>query len=179
MGRPSVLKPHIKTEILRRLAMGEKAPDLRKEFKLTETTFRRNFSEAATKVREVATALATAEAAFEELPVSAQVTARDLANRLKGISMSMAQASEIHASNAKKLARMAQTTLDGVDPQSVALGLESADEGIKRVMRLTTVSNEASRMPMGLMQANKEAAKEQTGRKTLEDLLEESRVRPA
>lgn len=88
----------------------------------------------------------------------AQVSARTLADHLKGISSDMAEASGIHARNAIKLAQMAQATLGQVDEDAVVLGLESAEEGIKRVMRLTTVSNEAGRMPLGLMAANRGAA---------------------
>jgi uncharacterized protein YgfB (UPF0149 family) len=108
--------------------------------------------------------------AFDSLPVSQRGIARTLADQLKGIGSDMAEASGIHARNAVKLAQLAQVTLEQVSDEGVALGLESAEEGIKRVMRLTAVSNEAGKMPLGLMQANRDANKGQD-RPTLEDLI--------
>lgn len=84
----------------------------------------------------------------------------------------MLDASEIHARNSARLAQLAQVTLDQVDDEAVALGLESTEEPIKRVMRLTTVSNEAAKVPLGLMAANKDAAKgADDSTKTLGSLL--------
>ena len=146
MGRPSVLNPRTKSEILRRLAMGEKRSALRKEFKLTETTFRRNFSADVSKVRDVGTALATAEMALASLPISAQVSARTLADQLKGISSNVASAALAGSKTATRLATLA-------NERAEAMGVDLMD--LPAIAALGKTANEAAGLAMGLMNANK------------------------
>ena len=146
MGRPSVLNPRTKSEILRRLAMGEKRSALRKEFKLTETTFRRNFSADVSKVRDVGTALATAEMALASLPISAQVSARTLADQLKGISSNVASAALAGSKTATRLATLA-------NERAEAMGVDLMD--LPAIAALGTTANEAAGLAMGLLNANK------------------------
>ncbi len=169
MGRPSKLSDEKWAEVIRLHAAGESAADLARRYKVHPSQITRRVSQPAKTVKAVASLVAEAEIAFDSLPVSQQGIARTLADQLKGIGSDMLETSGIHARNAKKLAQLAQVTLDQVDDEAVAMGLESAEEGIKRVMRLTTVSNEAGRMPLGLMQANKDSAK--AGEQTLEELV--------
>ena len=146
MGRPSVLNPRTKSEILRRLAMGEKRSALRKEFKLTETTFRRNFSADVSKVRDVGTALATAEMALASLPISAQVSARTLADQLKGISSNVASAALAGSKTATRLATLA-------NEKAEAMGVDLMD--LPAIAALGKTANEAAGLAMGLLNANK------------------------
>ena len=146
MGRPSVLNPRTKSEILRRLAMGEKRSALRKEFKLTETTFRRNFSADVSKVRDVGTALATAEMALASLPISAQVSARTLADQLKGISSNVASAALAGSKTATRLATLA-------NERAEAMGVDLMD--LPAIAALGKTANEAAGLAMGLLNANK------------------------
>ena len=146
MGRPSVLNPRTKSEILRRLAMGEKRSALRKEFKLTETTFRRNFSADVSKVRDVGTALATAEMALASLPISAQVSARTLADQLKGISSNVASAALAGSKTATRLATLA-------NERAEAMGVDLMD--LPSIAALGKTANEAAGLAMGLLNANK------------------------
>lgn len=146
MGRPSVLNPRTKSEILRRLAMGEKRSALRKEFKLTETTFRRNFSADVSKVRDVGTALATAEMALASLPISAQVSARTLADQLKGISSNVASAALAGSKTATRLATLA-------NEKAEAMGVDLKD--LPAIAALGKTANEAAGLAMGLLNANK------------------------
>lgn len=158
-GRPSKLSDEKWAEVIRLHAQGVSAAELSRKYKVHPSQITRRVSQPAKNVKAVAVLVAEAETAFDSLPVSQQGIARTLADRLKGIGSDMLDASGIHARNAVKLAQMAQVALGQVSDEGVALGLESAEEGIKRVMRLTAVSNEAGRMPLGLMQANKDAGK--------------------
>lgn len=159
MARPSKLSEEKWAEVIRQHANGTSAAELARKYKVHPSQITRRVSQPAKQVKAVAVQVAEAEIAFERLPISQQGIARTLADRLKGMTSDMLDASEIHARNAARLAQLAQVTLDQVDDEAVALGLESAEEPIKRVMRLTTVSNEAAKVPLGLMAANKEAAK--------------------
>ena len=161
MGRPSKLDDRQRAEILRRLATGEKPSDLRREFKLSETTFRRNFSEGVSKVREVGTALAKAEIALAELPVSAQISARTLADQLKGISNHLATAAENGAKVAARLSQVAVRRAESINETSEA-------EDLKPVAAMVETANRASTIGIGLLQANKGKPE---GSSSLEDLV--------
>lgn len=154
-GRPSKLSDEKWAEVIRLHAGGESAAELSRRYKVHPSQITRRVSQPAKSVKAVAVLVAEAELAMDSLPISHQGIARNLADQLKGIGSDMLETSGIHAKNARKLAQLAQVTLDQVDDEAVALGMESAEEGIKRVMRLTTVSNEAGRMPMGLLTAGK------------------------
>lgn len=162
-GRPSKLDDRTKAEVLRRLALGEKPSVLRKAYNLSETTFRRNFSAGVSKVQEVGAALATAELALAELPVSAQVSARSLADQLKGLSEGLVKTAALNGKTAAILAerghKAAQELPDG-----------AGVEDLRVVAAYTETSNKASSLGVSLMQANKDSGKDQ-GRPTLEDLI--------
>ena len=84
MGRPSKLTDRQKAEIGRRLAQGESGRKLAREFKCSEATIRANVSAQVATIQDVAGRLADAERDLERLPVSAQVSARTLADQLNG-----------------------------------------------------------------------------------------------
>lgn len=158
-GRPPKLDDRTKAEIIRRLAMGEKPSDLRSEYKLAETTFRRNFSADTAKIREVGTALAEAELALDELPFVAQVSARSLADQLKGISSSLARAAQSGSNVAAKLSSIAEQRARMLDHTSEA-------EDLKPVAALMETANRASTIGMGLLNAGKAIKpEEETGDK--------------
>ena len=164
MGRPSVLNPRAKSEILRRLAMGEKRSALRKEFKLTETTFRRNFSADVSKVREVGTALATAEMALASLPISAQVSARTLADHLQGITRHAAEAAATGMQTAAILQNRALKSVRAMESQET-----QSPEDLRMADACLTVAGKASALGTQLMQANRDSGK--PGQPTLEDII--------
>ena len=147
-GRPPKLDDRQKAEIGRRLAMGEKASDLRKEYRLSETTFRRNFSADYARIHDVGMALAQAESALSELPISAQVSARSLADRLKGLTDSLVTTATIQGKTAAIMARHGLTAAQGIQPGS---GVEE----LRTVAACTELANKAGAMGLGLLTAGK------------------------
>lgn len=165
MGRPSKLTDRQKAEIGRRLAQGESGRKLAREFKCSEATIRANVSAQVATIQDVAGRLADAERDLERLPISAQVSARTLADHLKGISSNLAEAALMGSDTARALAIRANKKLkdlDGDDPEKVGAALKS-------IGALHVIGNEASKTAMGLVNANK--GKGGDAASTLEDLV--------
>jgi len=131
-----------------RIAAGESVRALAREYRIAESTLRANFSAQTPRVRAIATALAIAENDLIQLPVTAQRAARSLADQMRHISSHLAMAAANGAVTAGHLSGMAaKKTLalkDDVDP-----------EALRTIAALSTTGNEASKIAMGLLQANK------------------------
>lgn len=160
-GRPSKLSEREKSEILRRLALGEKPADLRKEFRLSETTFRRNFSAEVSKVREIGTALAHAELALAELPISAQVSARSLADQLKDLGQSLVTTATLNGRTAEIMAGRAHKAASDL-PANPTL------DDLRLPGAYVEVANKATSLGSSLLASQKEQL---VPKKTLEDLI--------
>lgn len=154
MGRPSKLTPKQWAEVERRLLAGEKADALGKEFKVSGSSIRERFSALHGKVRSVAHQLVTAESALRELPVSAQVSALNLADDLRAISMHLAGAAKFGSATAHRLAGIAHAKVLEID-DAAPLNAESL-ESIKGVAVLTRLANDASQIAVNLLAANKD-----------------------
>ena len=165
MGRPSKLTDRQKAEIGRRLAQGESGRKLAKEFKCSEATIRANVSAQVATIQDVAGRLADAERDLERLPISAQVSARSLADHLKGISTNLAEAALVGSDTALALAVRANRKLQALDDADP----EVATAALKSIGALHAIGNEASKTAMGLVSANK--GKGGDSASTLEDLV--------
>eukprot|EP01034_Spumella_vulgaris_P031468 gene31468-38863_t len=95
MGRKSSLTEKQWSEIERRLIAGEKGRALAKEFGISEA--------------------AVPETAFSALPISAQISARTLADELKEISLQLAGAARYSAATAHRLAGIAHAKVAEID----------------------------------------------------------------
>lgn len=168
MGRPSKLTDHQRAEAQRRLTGGESYLDVSKAMKIPKTTLVRNFSDQIPKLKNLAGALASIESEIAALPVMDQRTVRTITDQMKAIQEGTLAAATNHAQNAHRLSEMATKKLAMVDETAVMLNQESGVEDLRQVARLTALSNEAMKTPMGLMTANKDKGKDQS---TLEDLV--------
>lgn len=169
-GRPSKLTEHRKAEILRRLALGDKPSDLQREYKISGTTFRRNFSGTASKVRNVAVALASAESELETLPISAQISARTLADYLRSTHTNLARAAALGSQVSATLAEKAVGIVGKLGDDFSEKG--TARDDLRTVNALSATANESSKIALGLVQANKgKPAEGEDGSK--EELLRE------
>ncbi len=102
------------------------------------------------------------------LPISAQITAQNLAAKLRAISDNLASAAHYGAMTAHRLSGLAHGQLDKIDDASP---LESAAT-LKGVAVLTKMANEASTIPLNLLAANKEAVKDLGTPKKLEEMTD-------
>ena len=171
MGRPSKLTDPLRVEIGKRMAAGEPIRALAREFRIPESTLRKNFSAQAPKIREVAQALATADLGMAALPVTAQRSARSLADQLMAIQSHYATAAEHGARSSERLQAMADRfsarleeradEVEGLDPKDLAI-----------VAALHETANKGAAMASNLIAANK--PKEQAAAGGLESIIDGS-----
>lgn len=156
MGRPSKLSPEQWQDIERRLAAGESASALAREFGVSPASVSVRVSKVSKKVSETAHKLAEAQTALAELPVAQQYAAVNLAEKLRAISTSLANAAELGAKTAHRLHALANAEVVKVDD---ADPLRSMD-ALKGVGVLTKLANESSQIAVNLLNANRETVKE-------------------
>jgi len=154
MGRPSKLTEAKWEELKARLAKGERAADLAREYGVSKTAISVRVSKRAETVKEVANQLVAAERALRELPVSEQLSALSLADDLRAISTHLASAAKFGSATAHRLAGIAHAKVQEID-DAAPLTDESL-ESLKGVAVLTKMANDASQVGLNLLAANKE-----------------------
>jgi hypothetical protein len=170
MGRKSALTEKQWEEIERRLSKGEKGRALAREFEISEAAIRKRLGAQTKQIKDVATKLATAEIAFRALPVSAQISARTLADELKDISMHLAGAARYGSATAHRLSALANAEVQKIDD---ANPLKSS-EAIKGVAAMTSLANQSAKIAIDLMAAsNKGGAQGEDDADSLESLTDE------
>lgn len=162
MGRPSKLTQAQWDDLHRRLLSGETARALGRDFGVSETAIRKKFganqkvSLQSSQVRTVAEKLAESSAALEALPIAQRQVAIDLSSKLRNISNSIANAAELSAATSHRFASLANTEATKIDDANV-FSNESVS-AIKGVAVLQKMANDASVVPLNLLNANKGAA---------------------
>lgn len=151
MARPSKLTPAQWGEVASRLAKGEKAADLAREFGVSKAAVSKQVSKRTDTIRQVAEQVVAADTAFRSLPIADQFIASGIIDDLKAISSHLASAAKYGAASAHRLSMLANQkleTVDAVDP------MKSVDE-LRTVGALTELANKASTIPLNLLSANK------------------------
>lgn len=156
MARPSKLSPEQWAEIERRLAAGEGASALAREFGVSPASVSVRVSKVSKKVSETAHKLAEAQTALAELPVPQQYAAVSLAEKLRAISTSLANAAELGAKTAHRLHALANAEVGKVDDADPLGSMEA----LKGVSVLTKLANDSSAIAVNLLNANRETVKE-------------------
>jgi hypothetical protein len=139
-----------------RLLAGEKGRALAREFGVSESAIRKRFGAQTKQIKKVAHQLVKAEQDFSALPISAQISARTLADELKAISMHTAGAARFSAASSHKLAGIANMQVEMIDDTN-----PMADQGLLQgIAVLQEMSNKAAVIPTNLLNANKEMIKD-------------------
>lgn len=156
MARPSKLTDKQWAAAERRVPPlgAESIRSVAKELGISEGALRKRVNTQVKPINALANQLATAEAEFERLPVSAQVKVRTLADKLKGISDDLASAASHGAATASKLARVANVHAEMLS--EVAGDVPSPDD-LRGIAALTNLANQAGALGMGLIAATKGA----------------------
>lgn len=152
MGRKSNLTDHQWAEIEERLLNGESQHKIAQEYDITQRGISKRLGSRIKEIETVALQMVEAKKAFNSLPVSAKVNAQTIIDRLMRISDHISSAAEYSAMNAHKFSQMAHEHLNTISPEN----LETNPNTLRLVNGLTTMANEASKIPLGLIQANKE-----------------------
>jgi hypothetical protein len=158
MGRPSKLTDAQWEELKGRLARGEKAADLAKEYDVSKTAISNRVSKRIETVKDVANQIVKTEEALRSLPVSEQLLAVSLATELAAVSMHLAGAAKFGAATAHRLSGIAHAKVQEID-DAKPLGDESLT-ALKGVAVLTKLANESSQIGLNLLAANKDMIKE-------------------
>lgn len=154
MARPSKLTDMQWEEIKARLLKGEKAADLSREYGVSKTSISERLSKRVETMKAVSNQLVSSEQQLRSLPVSEQVTVLNFVEDLKAISLNLASAGKFGAINANKLSGLANAQLNTVTDESLMTG--EGMVALKLVGALQELANEASKVPLGLLNANKD-----------------------
>lgn len=154
MGRPSKLTEAQWESIGKRLLAGEGGRELAREFGVAESAIRKRFSAQVKKIKDVANQIVATEIALKALPVSAQISAHDLAAQLRSISTHLASAANYGAATAHRLSGIAHAKVSEID-DAKPLDDESI-ETLKGIAVLTRMANSSSEIGINLLRANKE-----------------------
>lgn len=164
MGRKSKLTPEQWGELEKALLEGESVRAQARKFGISESSIRermRNVAktpgvkEVASMIVEANAAKHVAERALSNLPLSAQISAQNLAERLISIGHNLAAAADDGSAIARRLSAIAKTEVqkvDDVDPLATVGHLKS-------VSTLMNLAKEAAHIPLNLLAANKERMK--------------------
>lgn len=153
MGRKSKLTDQQWADILRRIAVdGEAVRPIAREYGLTEAAIRKRLGAQSTQVKTVANQIVSAERALSALPISSQITAVNLASKLRAISDNLAAAAMHGAATAHRLNALANSEVAKVDDADPLGSLEA----LKGVGVLSRLANESASVALNLLAANKE-----------------------
>ncbi len=157
MGRKSKLTALQWAEVDKRRIEGESRRALAKAFGVSEASIREREQKIgqAPTVQKVAQMIVETDAALSALPISAQVSAQNLAVRLKAISGSLAAAAEQGAATAHRLSALANSEVGKVDDANPLNSIEA----LKGVSALTRLANDSANIALNLLAANRETVK--------------------
>lgn len=154
MGRKSALTEKQWADIGRRLLAGEKGRALAREFEVSEAAIRKRCGAQTKQIKDVANQLVAAETAFSALPISAQISARTLADELKEISMHLAGAARYGAATSHRLAGIAHGKVAEIDDAKPFD--DKSRMALSDIASLTKMSNDAASIGMDLIRVTKD-----------------------
>lgn len=155
MGRRSKLTDSQWADVEKRMLEGEPVRALAREFGVSEAAIRARKTSHVEQIKTVANQIVATERALQALPIPAQITAHNLAAKLRAISDNLASAAHYGAATAHRLNALANSEvakIDDVDP------LQS-QEALKGVMALTRLANDSASIALNLVAANKDTVK--------------------
>lgn len=152
MGRKSKLTDKQWAEIERRMLDGEPQRKLAREFGVSESALRGKVSAQVKQIKVVANQIVSTERAVSGLPIAAQITAHNLASKLRSISDNMASAADLASATSLRMQALANAHSQKIDDSDPMAG-----DVLREVNALISVANEAAKTPIGLLAANKDA----------------------
>jgi hypothetical protein len=152
MGRRSKLTEAQLVECQRRIIEGESLRSLAAEFGVSPSALGARISAQTEQIKTVANQIVATERAVQALPISAQITAHNLASKLRAISDNLASAAHYGAQTAHRLNALANSEVQKVDDAQPLASVES----LKGVAALTRLANDSASIALNLLAANKE-----------------------
>ena len=143
MGRKSKLTEKQWEEVGRRHLEGESLRSLAREFGVGESTVREKISAQSAQIKKVANQIVEVEIAKKNLPVSAQISALNLAQRLLMISESLSDAAVAGANTAKLISERTHEKLSKLQTLT--------DEDVKGAIAASMAVNQSGKMGMDIL----------------------------
>lgn len=154
MGRKSKLTDEQWEEIKTRNLAGESLRSLAREFGVGESTAREKVSAQTAQIKDVAKQILNTKAAISALPVSAQISAYNLADKMMIMQGDLSDAAIAGANTAKLLNEamnkrliLARATKDGVTEDDISVAMKSsmtANSAGKISMDMLTLASRVS-----------------------------------
>lgn len=163
MGRKSKLTPEVRQRCIERRIAGESYGSIAKSVGMSESALRGSISAEAESVKTVANQMVAADHAFNQLGVSAgisaQITAKTLAAKLMRTMDNMASGAELASGSYLRLmmAHNAQAQLvDESDPMGTRKGNENAGAALVAMAALGKLANQVAEVPVAFARVMKE-----------------------
>lgn len=155
MGRPRKLSEEHLQRLVERHIAGESIRKLAAEVKMAESSLRALISAQSAQIKSVANQMVSAERAFRELPLSAQITTKTIASRLMRMMDNMAAGAELASGSYMKLmmAHNAQAAkIDEAEPMTA----EGSAAAMMAMAALGKLANQVGELPMRFVAAMKD-----------------------
>ena len=156
MGRKSKLTETQWVEVERKMLEGMPVRAIAREYGVSEAAIRARKSSSVETIKAVANQIVETERAVMALPISAQITAHNLAAKLRAISDDLASAAHYGAKTAHRLNALANSEVQKVDDANPLASVE----GLRGVAALTGLANESAKIGLNLLAANKDTIKQ-------------------
>ena len=158
-GRPSKLSPEQWTEAERRITVeGESQSSVARYFGVSPSLFSEKFSDRKVVIEKAAVQVAEVQNVLESLSETELECTLTLAEQLREISSNMAIAATFSSKTAGRLSQIAHSQLRHVGNTDAPMTPEQIEQ-LKTVHGVNRMANDASVIPLGLLNANKESVK--------------------
>lgn len=155
-GRKSKLR-EFQWEEIKRKHIVDKVPmsKLAKEYGISETALQERISGEAKEIVAVAKEKAELEAKISGMPISGQGLVNMVFENLRAAAINLSSAAANGASTAARVSRLANLQTEKLDE---AADFQKNEPILRDIAAMTQVANEAARVPLAIMVANKEQA---------------------
>ena len=156
MGRKSKLTEAQLAEAQKRHIAGESMRAIARDMGIGESTLRERISAQSAQIKLVANQIVATERAMQQLPIGAQITAHNLAAKLRAISDDIASAAMYGAKTAHRLNALANSEVAKIDDATPLTNVDA----LRGVAALTKLANDSASIALNLLSANKDAVKD-------------------
>lgn len=158
MGRKSKLTPEVRQRCIERRIAGESYASIAKSVGMSESALRGNISGESESIKDVANQMVSADRAFNQLGISAgisaQITAKSIASKLMRAMDNLSSGAELMAGSYLKLAMAHNVQAAKVD-EANPMSAESAP-ALVAMAALGKLANQAAEVPIAFARVMRE-----------------------
>ena len=147
MGRRSKLNDTQIQSAIKRVLEGESMRAVARSIGMGESSFRARISAQVNGIKDAANQIVSAEQKLAALPIPAQITAHNLAAKLRAISENLGQAAYYNSLSAHRMAQMAHSETAKIDETAPLADVDV----LKGISALTRMSNESAELGIRLI----------------------------